>query len=602
MLEQDAALSADGRPIAREQHGGPDQAFSRATYRDGCRHQAEGRLRDAAKCFAAAVAEAPGFTDASQNLGCSLFALGRFAEAADVYAEVVRARPVDAGSRYNLGMALLSAGKHLDAVAALRFAVELDGRQARHHRALGEALVAAGRKAEAAAALMAGARLAPPDAGTLACLAGVLTDLGNTEAAAGAAFLAVQRDPELFAAQGNLARALHSLGRSRDAVAPARAAVRLGPQNPGAVAMLGAALHGAGLHAESLAWSQRALALSPGMAQAEANAALALEALGRLEEAEAVGRAALARAPDDPVIQHNLAAMLLASGRMDAESWALYEGRLRLNPAAAALAGLRRWRGEAVEGRKVLLHCEQGFGDTIQFARYAALVAEKGAEVTLAVQPELLRLLQGLPGTHVVAAGTTIPRYDVFCPLLSAPAACGTTLETIPAPGRYITPDPALVRQWALPPAAGLQVGLTWAGNAGFIHDADRSIAPGKLAILAGVPGVRFHSLQKPAQAGAACPMLDRMAQAGDFADTAAIIAGLDLVISIDSAVAHLAAAMGKEVWLLSRFVGCWRWLRNRDDSPWYPTVRIYRQARSDDWDSVLDRVRADLAERATVQ
>ena len=188
-------------------------------------------------------------------------------------------------------------------------------------------------------------------------------------------------------------------------------------------------------------------------------------------------------------------------------------------------------------------------------------------------------------------ATRALPPYDVFCPLLSLPGVFGTTLDTIPPA------NPAGVRQ----PRAGpeLQVGLAWAGGAAFVHDGARSAGLAAFAPLSDVPGVTFHSLQMPAQAACDFPLLDRMAEVRDFADTAAIIAGLDLVIAIDSAVAHLAATMRTEVWLLSRHMGCWRWLRDRDDSPWYPTLRIYRQPRPGDWASVIARVREDLARHA---
>ena len=573
----------DAAPPPREQ--------LRALYQDGCAHQQAGRHEAAAHAFAAALDAAPDFADAAQNLGCCLFALRRFGEAADACAQLVRLRP-DAGAYYNLGMALLSGGKPEEAAGPLRSAAALAPGQARHHRALGLALAAAGRKAEAVPALAAALRHHPADAHLLTLLAGLLIDAGRLEAAAGAALQAVELMPECGHAQGNLARALHGLGRSAAALEPARAAVRLQAGDGGAAATLGAVLYTLGRYAEALELSRRALLLSPGLFQAKANEALALEALGRLDEAVAAGRSAVALAPGSAETRHNLAAMLLAAGRLTAEAWELYDARLLLNPAARAIADIPRWRGEDVAGKTVLLHCEQGFGDTIQFARYASLVAGRGARVVLAVQPELVRLLQDTPGAcAVVDATRALPRYDLFCPLLSLPGVFGTTLDTIPPA------NPAGVRQPRAGP--GLQVGLAWAGGAAFVHDGARSAGLAAFAPLADVPGVSFHSLQMPAQAACDFPLLDRMAEVRDFADTAAIIAGLDLVIAVDSAVAHLAATMGTEVWLLSRHMGCWRWLRDRDDSPWYPTLRIYRQPRPGDWASVIGRVREDLARHA---
>ena len=601
-FQQEAELRNQNGAAAR-QHAGARQAFLRTAYRQGCEFQAQGQHAQAVDAFSAAVATAPDFADAVQNLGFSLFALARFAEAAKACATLVRLRPRDAGAHFNLGMTLLQDARPSDAVAALRAAIRLDPRQAKHHQALAQALAALGCKSEAAASMVQASELNPEDTGLLVNAAAMLVEAGDLNAAAGAGLLAVRRQPGNAVAQANLARALQGLGDSQAALAPARAAARLAPHDAGAAATLGAVLYTLGHHAEALERSRQAHALMPSLYQAKMNEALALEALGQLEEAEAAARAALRLAPEAADVQHNLAAMLLASGRMAPETWALYDSRLHLPASPGTLADRPRWLGEDVAGKTVLLHCEQGFGDTLQFVRYAPLVRARGARVILVVQPELLRLLQGLPGVDaVVPANAPLPAHDVFCPLLSLPRAFGTTLDTIPGQDGVLAADPALVQRWHLPPGPALKAGLVWAGSTVFVHDRARSLPPAALAALADVPGVAFHSLQKPGLAPEGFPMLDRMADAADFADTAAIIAGLDLVISVDSAVAHLAAAMGKEVWLLSRFAGCWRWLRNRETSPWYPTVRVFGQSAPGDWDGVIDRVRAALSLRTTGQ
>ena len=583
----------------RTGHAAHRHAFLRSVYTEGCAQQAKGQHQAAAKSFSAAIAAAPDFADAVQNLGVSLFALGRFADAAKAGATLVRLRPGDAGSHFNLGMALLSDERAAEAVEPLQAAVRLDCGQAKHHQALGRALAATECNAEAVVALIKAAELQSDDAGLLANVAGLLVELGELQAAAGAALLAIRQQPDHAQAQGNLARALQGLGDSKAALAPARAAARLAPLDAGAAATLGAVLYTLGHHAEALERCRQAAMLKPGLYQARMNEALSLEALGRLEEAEAAARAALQLAPEAAGVRHNLAALLLASGRMTAETWSLYESRLELPDAPRWLAARPRWGGEDIVGKTILLHCEQGFGDTIQFLRYAPLVRQRGARVILAVQPALLRLLRDHPGAdRVVAAGAPLPEHDVFCPLLSVPQAMATTLGTIPAGERYIVADEALARHWQPAPGSALKIGLVWAGSAGFVHDGARSMPVEALAPLAALPGVALHSLQKPSGTVAAFPMVDRMADVADFADTAALIAGLDLVISVDSAVAHLAAAMGKEVWLLSRSVGCWRWLRNRPDSPWYPTLRVFGQSAPGDWAGVVARVAAELASR----
>ncbi len=568
------------------------RAYLRTVYQDGCAHLAAGRHDDAARAFAAAYAAAPDFADAAQNLGCSLFALLRFDEAAQAFADEVRLRP-QAGAFFNLGMALSAAGRPADALAPLRSAVALEPAVAKHHEALGRALAATGQGAGAVTTLVAAMLQDPSNPHLYGLLAGLLFDEGRLEEAAACGLHAVALAPECGQVQGNLARALHALGRSADAVPPGRAAVRLLPDDAGVAANLAAALYGTGQYAEALAQARRALQLSPGLYQAKVNEGLALEGLGQDADAIAASRAALALAPDSAETRHNLACVLLASGMMTAEAWALYEARMQLKRAARAVAALPRWQGEDVAGKTMLLHCEQGLGDTIQFVRYTRLVAGRGARVILAVQPELVRLLQGTPGAAaVVDATAALPSYDVFCPLMSLPGIFGTTLATIP-PANPIEVS-GHVRQ-------GLDVGLAWAGGPVFVHDGARSMSLTDLAPLADIAGVTFHSLQRPVRPHGGFPLQDRMADIRDFADTAVIIAGLHLVIAVDTAVAHLAATMGKEVWLLSRHLGCWRWLRDRSDSPWYPSLRIYRQQRPGDWAGVVEQVGKDLQQRASI-
>lgn len=317
------------------------------------------------------------------------------------------------------------------------------------------------------------------------------------------------------------------------------------------------------------------------------NRSIALEGLGRLEAAVATAREVVAAVPGNAFAAHHLATMLLAQGRLTAEAWALYEARLAL-PGVRPMPSGPRWRGESIAGATILLQAEQGFGDTMQFVRYAPLVAALGARVVLAVQPGLVRLLRETPGVEcVIATGATLPRYDVMSPLLSLPGLFGTTLGSIPPAVPYAGFGP--VR----PAAARVRVGVVWSGSSGFVADRERSVPEGMMQAWAGMPGIELCGLQM----GRAGPgMVDMMAGVRDFADTAARVAALDLVVSVDTAVAHLAATMGKPVWLLSRFRGCWRWLQGRADTPWYPTMRIIRQDRPGDWSGAMEAVREGLA------
>ena len=452
-------------------------------------------------------------------------------------------------------------------------------------------------KLNQAAALMAASQASPDNADLHAAIASLMSDLGRFDVAVGAGWTAVGLAPESGRAQAELGRALFLAGDVQAALQPSAQAVTLAPRNLGALVTFGAVLFGLGRFEEALEAADEAVMLDPDHFQARVNLALTFEGLGRLDEAEAQARIALRLNPHSPKARHNLAALRLSRGKLDKESWSLYDARLRLTPHARALDAIPRWRGEDVTGRTVLLHAEQGFGDMIQFARYAPMVRARGARVVLAVPSPLHRLMTGMVGVDQVVVPPDLPTYDVFCPVASLPGVLGTTLATIPADIPYLAAGSDDVDRLRQDPDGRLQVGLVWAGNPGFVHDRARSMPPERLTVLADVPGVRFHSLQKEGTPPFA--MLDRMREVKDFADTAALIAGLDLVITVDTGLAHLAGSMGKPVWMLSRFMGCWRWMRDRNDSPWYPTMHIFRQARPGDWDGTVAQVRRALMEHA---
>jgi hypothetical protein len=268
-----------------------------------------------------------------------------------------------------------------------------------------------------------------------------------------------------------------------------------------------------------------------------------------------------------------------------------------------------QWCGEPAQGRTLLIHPEQGYGDTLQFCRYAALATAFGFRVYLEVQPPLARLARSLDGVaQVFARGDVLPPFDVQCPIMSLPFAFGTTLATVPNAPAYLRADPTEAAAWAgrleCIDHGAPRIGLVWAGNPRLnapratAVDRRRSMPPEHLAPLFALGDHHFISLQKTGPALDQAKLTDVMSEMNDFADTAAVIVNLDLVISVDTAVAHLAAALGKPVWLLDRFDCCWRWLQGRRDSPWYPTLRIYRQPSAGDWDAVISRVVDDLRQQ----
>jgi hypothetical protein len=257
--------------------------------------------------------------------------------------------------------------------------------------------------------------------------------------------------------------------------------------------------------------------------------------------------------------------------------------------------------GEAAEGRTLLIHAEQGFGDTLLFCRYATLAAARGLRVILQVQQPLVRLLRGVPGVDlVVAQGEALPPFDLHCPMLSMPLALGTTLTTMPSFPSYLHADEAKAEAWrtrlAAATGSGQRIGLVWGASP---QPPPRSVPLARLAPLWDLTGLHFISLQKDGpKPPKELPLTDFMDEMEDFADSAALIANLDLVISVDTAFVHLAAALGRPVWVLARFNPDWRWLDGRDDSPWYPKLRLYRQPQPGDWDQVVADVARDLRSR----
>ena len=492
------------------------------------------------------------------------------------------ARPKDAPAPFERGLALHRAIRQLPDPAN-RAAAE------------GEALLDAGHAQDAAVLLTAACQRHPGDARILALNGRALRELGRTGPAIGALFMAAELRPDDPAIQSALGSALLDHGDTAQAMLHCLNAFRLAP-NPAHATTLSCVLIALGHYNEALTLADHALGLRPGSFEALVNRAIALEGLGRFEDAVRAGQDAVAASPGNAVARHNLAVTLLSLGRLTPETWDHYEWRLLLKAKPAWLGDVTRWEGEDIAGRTILLHAEQGLGDTLQFVRYAPLVAARAGRVILAVQPPLARLLRELPGVdHVVAAGGVLPRFDVVCSLMSLPRLLGTTLDSIPPALPYADE----YAPWDDAAAPALRVGLVWAGSSTFSDNRQRSLPPAALMDLAGLPGVQFYSLQRHEPGGTALPeklgAIDLMNGVQDFADTAARVAGLDLVIAVDTAVAHLAATMGKPVWLLSRWRGCWRWLLDRADSPWYPSLRILRQERPNNWAGVIAEVRRDL-------
>ncbi len=442
-------------------------------------------------------------------------------------------------------------------------------------------------------------------------LGNCLYQQGRPDAAADAYRRAVELQPAHPDALTNLGCALRDLGRFEEAVLSLCAALEYNPRGGETYSNLGNVLKDMARLTEAEAACRAAVTLMPGSPVAKFNLGVVLQDQRKFAEAEDFYRAAIEAAPDYVRAHWNLGLALLAQGKFK-EGWAEHEWRARTQRSWSPALRFETpaWKGEALAGKTLLIHREQGLGDNIQFVRYATPAAQQGARVVILTYPSLAGLFRTVPGVaEVVADGDPLPAFDLQAPILSLPHLFGTELATIPAESAYLSADPARVAAWrdrlaALP---GLKVGLVWAGGTR-PNDPDwaridhrRSLALAQFAEIAGLAGLSLVSLQKGEAAAQVegFPIADFMDEVEDFADTAALVEALDLVVSVDTAVAHLAGALGKPVWILSRYDGCWRWLENRDDSPWYKTARLYRQRQPHGWQDVLARLREDLENSA---
>lgn len=546
---------------------------------------------------------------------------GALAEAETAYREILALRPRHFDALQLLGALTLQAKRYEEGVQFLTRALEIDGRQAAVHSNLAFALNALGRHE---AALAAANR-------ALALKSGFVDALNNR----GVALAGAHRPDEALAnfdrllaakpdfpeAWSNRSCALRDLGLAEEALASCDKALALRPNYAEAWSNRANALSDLNRPLEAKDSYERALAASSAFADAWNNLGLTFVDMNRHADALACYERALTLAPDSAETHWNRALCLLQMGDL-AAGFAEYEWRWQRKRIAPSRRTFDAplWLGDAsLDGKTILLHAEQGLGDTLQFCRYAALVAKQGARVVLEVQPELTRLLTGLAGVAaLVAAGEPLPPFDYHCPLLSLPLAMRTVADTIPADTPYLFADREASAQWkarieAAAPRDALKVGLVWAGG----HrphvpelrknDARRSLDIERFAPLIAVPGVQWFSLQKGDKAArqlsamrerheAARSIIDWTDALHDFADTAALVDNLDLVISVDTSTAHLAGAMNKPVWILNRLDTCWRWMLEREDTPWYPSARLFRQPTLGDWDSVIGNIKQALA------
>ncbi|APV49608.1 hypothetical protein BWI17_07905 [Betaproteobacteria bacterium GR16-43] len=431
---------------------------------------------------------------------------------------------------------------------------------------------------------------------------------GRHDDAQAMAHAILQAIPRHFYALHLLATIAALRGQAEDAIDFSSRALAIDPGHAEALVNRGAALRMANRFEEALADYDRALRLAPRFVAAHSNRGVALAALNRYPEAVESYTRALELDPGHLRSRFNRGLAYLVQGDFE-HAWADHEARWGGSDTlgAARNFGVPQWTGrEELQGKTVLLHAEQGLGDTIQFVRYLPLVLARGARVVLEVHAALVPLFQQFEGVHaLVARGDALPGIDLHCPLMSLPLAFGTRVETIPAAIPYLRAPEDSVSAWRerLGERKAYRVGLAWSGSTTLRNDRNRTLPFSQLASIL-VPGIEFVSVQKEvrepdrAALGAAANVRHFGEALADFRDTAALVSQLDLVISVDTAVAHLAGAMGKPVWVLLPHAPDWRWMLEREDSPWYPSARLIRQPRTEDWASVMERVRGELAKR----
>jgi len=563
-----------------------------------------GQFDQADEYLAAALRINPQLAAAHDNLGLCLMAQRRSEDAAASFGRALAIDPGNAQTHCNLANALWQTGASAAAIEGWRQATSLAPEFARAHFELAGALAHAGQTAEAIAAYQAVLRLRPdvPEAAmNLARL------YGESQAFAEAVRWwrrTVELRPTWAEAHHRLGCALLRNGQPTDAIAALRAAVTLEPRLAEAHNNLGVALTEAGQIAAAIEHYQRAVALSATNHEALFNLGNAWLSEGDVSAALEQYDRAIALRPDYVEARQNRGAIWLLMGRLT-EGFRDYELRFRSRDYPVARWPWPLWQGEPLTGRTLVLCPEQGIGDTLQFIRYAPLLKQQGARVVVLCSAAQQAILSRTPGVDELAAvELPLPAADFYVPVMSLPERLGTTLETIPAEVPYVFADAELVELWRqrLMEWDGFKVGIVWQGNPRRPGDRQRSIPLTHYRPLASV--VRLVSLQKGpgveqlSDAARSWPVVDlgeRVDRAGAFVDTAAIMQNLDLVITSDTAPAHLAGALGVATWTALQRVPDWRFLLDREDSPWYPTMRLFRQTRAGDWDGVFEQIAREL-------
>jgi tetratricopeptide (TPR) repeat protein len=584
---------------------GPSVDTPAALYESGMRHLRAEQYLDAQLCCQQALEADPDHADTLHLMGLLSFHAAQYDLAVEWFS---RANGQEAKPQYlaSLGTALQNLGRFEEALEVFDKAVQLKPDVGVLWKFRGNALVKLDRRDQAILSYQQVLKLDPRDRDAAYNSGALLLQLGRLEEALSCFNLCDQLRPDNAPTLQKRAFALNGLERFEEALADNQRAHALDPANADISNSAGTVLQSLGRNEEALSWFDRSLKHRPNHVETLNNKAFSLIELRRFDDAFAVYGQSKVIDPGHAATDWNVALLQMMTGNFEA-GWAGREIRWKkLLPGAAPSLSKPIWLGdEPIAGKTVLLHSDEGLGDAIQFARYVPMVAARGARVVLAIEDAVCPLLSGLPGVSecVPKSAGKLPAFDLHCPLSSLPLAFATRLNSIPAERSYLPPPAAdRVRGWEdrLGPHDRFRVGLVWSGNPKHNNDRNRSIPLRMLTRILDVDAT-FVSLQKDRRPDDRATLLERpemvdlTAHLTDFAETAALISCLDLVISADTSVAHLAGALGRPTWILLPFTPDYRWLLDRDDSPWYPTVRLFRQSATREYGSVLDSVRTEL-------
>jgi tetratricopeptide (TPR) repeat protein len=582
--------------------------FAEAHYNLGNVLRDQGQLAEAQTCYRQALRLKPDYAKAHYNLGNVLKAQGQLAEAQACYQQALHLEPVFAEAHYNLGVVLHDQGQLAEAQACYQQALRLKPDLAAAHNNLGHVLHKQGRLTEAQASYQQALRYQPDSIEAHYNLGVVLQEQGQLAEAQASYERALRLKPDLAAAHNNLGHLLQEQEQLEEARACYQQAVRLQPDFVEAYSNLGSILPDLGQLEEARACLHQALRLKPDSVEAHNSLGNVLQEQGKFEEALASYQEALRLQPDYALAHWNRALAYLLAGDFE-QGWREYEWRWQLKELAPPRFPQPLWDGSPLHGQTILLYGERGFGDTIQFIRYAPLVQARGGYVVVACEPELVSLLARCPGIdRLLPHGNALPPFDVYVSILtSLPGILGMTLATIPAQVPYVFVDAERIDAWRqeLSSLSAFKIGIAWDGDPKLRQFFVKKCIPlAEFAPLGRLEGVRLFGLQKgPAtkqlqSVAELFPVTDLSSRLETFVETAAVIQNLDLVITADVAVAHLAGALGVPVWVALCFVPDWRWQLEREDSPWYPTMRLFRQKERGNWAEVFTRITAALQQR----